>query len=554
MVLQNSLSETMSAIDEDGISTTSGSPHPTNADFAVFWPHVEWNEMLENLSRCEYIVCSSLHCAIFADVLGTPHRWLQIPRSLTALSEGETKYLDYYASTGRAQEEVIPARSVHEALRMGAVPLPRLDLTKALLEAFPYHLFEKRSVKRSELRESPRVAAAALPKHTALIFDENRAHTYHSFQQHAYINNIVEYYGEPRPHTICMIFPLYSLDLPVGFTDKTPLEDFPVARFLSSLIETIHGHDEDAGDSKSDSTMDAISDNTSYSLFLYYAADDPVYTHAFVQNLIHVIALAMGMHSTSPILPRAMKMHGFGTSLTARSVALEAAVHFIFFKFERPEFFLVVTDSVAVESTSTSPSWLNELLQPLLANPIEANLGVSFLQDAAAPAGFPSGVFLFNAAKHLSFFEGTLFNGHSPSYPSLWLFDLYVKFNSSFVCRKYGRVRSYWSLKNLVDNTSTERAVDTDALTFFQLEQHVDSVQSARRYLARLLAMDAGNRNRGARYSHERLSYGEEGILYYFFCQIQAWCMYNASRSADLVEAMVGVTSNAYLKFISFVY
>ena len=105
----------------------------------VFWPNTTWTNMIENLSNCRFVICSSLHCMIVSDALGIPNRWVQFKGSNTEKIAGLFKFQDYLSSISRINYP--PARSLEQAIVLG--PYRRQDNfnATALLASFPYHLF-----------------------------------------------------------------------------------------------------------------------------------------------------------------------------------------------------------------------------------------------------------------------------------------------------------------------------------------------------------------------------------------------------------------------------
>ncbi len=96
-------------------------------------PMRSWNVCVEDILKCRFVLCSSLHGLIIAESYGIPARYVRVSDQ-----EGTFKYRDYYESTGRPDFRT--AGSIEEGLEMGGEPLPTFD-TKPLLEAFPYDLW-----------------------------------------------------------------------------------------------------------------------------------------------------------------------------------------------------------------------------------------------------------------------------------------------------------------------------------------------------------------------------------------------------------------------------
>jgi len=105
----------------------------------VFWPNTTWTDMVEKLSGCRYVICSSLHCLIISDTLGIPNRWVQFEGSGTEKIAGQFKFQDYFTSINSTRLQ--PTRAIDEAVALG--PSRKQDNFNAnkLLDSFPYHLF-----------------------------------------------------------------------------------------------------------------------------------------------------------------------------------------------------------------------------------------------------------------------------------------------------------------------------------------------------------------------------------------------------------------------------
>jgi pyruvyltransferase len=101
-------------------------------DERVIDPRRPVREVLERIARSELVVGSSLHGAVIADALGVPARLVR------AGAEPPTKYLDYYAGTGRTDVEF--AASVDQAVSLGGAPPLAWD-PQPLLDAFPEDLW-----------------------------------------------------------------------------------------------------------------------------------------------------------------------------------------------------------------------------------------------------------------------------------------------------------------------------------------------------------------------------------------------------------------------------
>jgi pyruvyltransferase len=95
-------------------------------------PMGSWNEVIEKIVECEYIVSSSLHGLVIADTYGIPSRYIRLTDH-----EGLLKYEDYYEGTGR---RLTYAKSVKEALEKGPTSPLAYD-TGPLESAFPYDIW-----------------------------------------------------------------------------------------------------------------------------------------------------------------------------------------------------------------------------------------------------------------------------------------------------------------------------------------------------------------------------------------------------------------------------
>jgi pyruvyltransferase len=106
-----------------------------------------WKKVLDQISKCTYIISSSLHGIIVAEAFGVPARWLQIPGTETAKTQSSLKYDDYYISTGR--NDVRPAASVEDAINEHGTATPAIEYgdgigqvnLKAIQDSFPFQLF-----------------------------------------------------------------------------------------------------------------------------------------------------------------------------------------------------------------------------------------------------------------------------------------------------------------------------------------------------------------------------------------------------------------------------
>lgn len=102
----------------------------------VISPQEDWKTVLQDIAASDFVVSSSLHGIILADVLGIPCR------PLLSLFESPLKYQDYLLSTNRS--DVRFATSLDEALKLGAIAKPEIDLSSLigpLFDAFPIEIF-----------------------------------------------------------------------------------------------------------------------------------------------------------------------------------------------------------------------------------------------------------------------------------------------------------------------------------------------------------------------------------------------------------------------------
>lgn len=92
-----------------------------------------WNTVVEEITRLEFVVASSLHGLIIAEAYGIPACYVRLSEH-----EGKFKYEDYYEGTGRRLEYVT---SVGEALAKGGAAPINFDYA-ALERAFPYDIWQ----------------------------------------------------------------------------------------------------------------------------------------------------------------------------------------------------------------------------------------------------------------------------------------------------------------------------------------------------------------------------------------------------------------------------
>lgn len=100
--------------------------------YRVISPQNDWQQVYRDIANSAFVVSSSLHGIVFADALGVPCR------PLLSMFEAPFKYEDYLLASNRPGVRF--ARSVSEAMDLGPMPEPQIDL-EPLLQAFPDDLF-----------------------------------------------------------------------------------------------------------------------------------------------------------------------------------------------------------------------------------------------------------------------------------------------------------------------------------------------------------------------------------------------------------------------------
>ena len=103
---------------------------------------VPWRQVINKILSSRFIISSSLHGLIFAEIYGIPARWWNNEELPSFRTEGRFKFNDYYASTGRSLNDF--AVSIDEALEMGGKEHIQKFDTEKLNRAFPYELFHSR--------------------------------------------------------------------------------------------------------------------------------------------------------------------------------------------------------------------------------------------------------------------------------------------------------------------------------------------------------------------------------------------------------------------------
>ena len=88
-----------------------------------------WQEVVDEIVRCECVVSTSLHGIIVAETYGVPAIWLRMYGR-----EGIMKYMDYYLGTERAPK---PLHTFDQVLDAAIPPVPDLRSMRAgLIDAF----------------------------------------------------------------------------------------------------------------------------------------------------------------------------------------------------------------------------------------------------------------------------------------------------------------------------------------------------------------------------------------------------------------------------------
>ena len=100
-------------------------------------------EVFEKISKCEFVVSSSLHGLVFSDALGIPNLHLKVTDKLGG--DG-FKFNDYYSSFGVehifwdiSKKNELP--TIHNIKELYQISLSEVEKKKdALIEAFPREL------------------------------------------------------------------------------------------------------------------------------------------------------------------------------------------------------------------------------------------------------------------------------------------------------------------------------------------------------------------------------------------------------------------------------
>lgn len=111
----------------------------------VIDPCAPVGEILQRLSRCQYILSSAMHGLIVADALGIPNRWLRMNTGREQIhGYPEFKYLDYYSGWGAVPPQPwTPNRQVefrHLISTFTELKNSQLESVKVQLRrVFPFH-------------------------------------------------------------------------------------------------------------------------------------------------------------------------------------------------------------------------------------------------------------------------------------------------------------------------------------------------------------------------------------------------------------------------------
>jgi pyruvyltransferase len=101
-----------------------------------------WFEVVREILSSSFVISSSLHGLIFAEIYGIPARWLYNERFPSSRTETRFKYNDYYTCTGRSMNDF--ASSIDEALEMGGKePIASYD-PGPFIKSFPYDCFRNK--------------------------------------------------------------------------------------------------------------------------------------------------------------------------------------------------------------------------------------------------------------------------------------------------------------------------------------------------------------------------------------------------------------------------
>lgn len=99
-----------------------------------------WEDVIDQIFSCEFIISSSLHGLIVSDAYGIPNIWAQFSDKVEG---GDYKYKDYFAGVGRNYQPAIDMKKnirVDEIEKWAKSYKPIMFDSARLLKAFPYKL------------------------------------------------------------------------------------------------------------------------------------------------------------------------------------------------------------------------------------------------------------------------------------------------------------------------------------------------------------------------------------------------------------------------------
>ena len=98
-----------------------------------------WQEVIDLISSCEFIISSSLHGLILADAYSIPNQWVKFSNLITG---GSFKFDDYYSAVGKESRPIIIDDDTHidTILRSQSTYMKPIFDPIPLLKAFPYKI------------------------------------------------------------------------------------------------------------------------------------------------------------------------------------------------------------------------------------------------------------------------------------------------------------------------------------------------------------------------------------------------------------------------------
>ena len=98
-----------------------------------------WQEVIDQICSCEFIISSSLHGLILSDSYGIPNQWIILPKGLPG---GSFKFDDYYSSVGKKPVafEVTNNTSITDLLKMKEMYQKIKFDPRPLLNASPFEI------------------------------------------------------------------------------------------------------------------------------------------------------------------------------------------------------------------------------------------------------------------------------------------------------------------------------------------------------------------------------------------------------------------------------